>query len=343
MRQSSERTSASTRLRTVYFGTPEFAVPALIHIATSNAFDLRLVVTQPDRPAGRGRRLVGSPVKAAAESLGLPVYQPVSLRTPDLRQPIAAIAADLFVVAAYGIIFGPRTLSLPRIASINIHASVLPSYRGANPICAAIAQGEQTTGVSLMEMDTGLDTGPVISVRSTPVGQDDTTESLTARLANLGAELVAVDLERFAAGERHAVPQSQIGASVTRPLVKSDGWLDWSRPAEELERRVRAMWPWPRAWTTVDGEAVQIHASTVVAMGDADDAKRRPGSVIRIGSRPVVFCSSGGLALDFVQRPGGHPAPGESLLRGRESLDELELGRDGVPEPRPGPLVVSET
>ncbi len=332
-------------IRTVFFGTPAFAVPTLEALARAPSFDLQLAVTQPDRPAGRGRRLEAPPVKRAAEALGVPVYQPASLRAEDARAPLSAVAADVFVVAAYGLVFGAKTLALPRFGCVNVHASLLPAYRGAAPIAAAIAMGERRTGVSLMAMRRGLDTGPVIAVADLEVAPDDTHETLTGRLASLGAALTVAELPAFAAGERPPVSQCG-GATLTRPLLKADGWLEWTRPALELERRVRAMWPWPRAWTTIgagddDPGPVQVHRATLVA--DTAEGSEAPGTVLRSRGDAILVSTGGGaLALDTVQTAGGRPVPGAALLSGRRLRIGDRLGTAGAPTPPP-PLVVPDS
>lgn len=340
MRDRATGTTASQPLRVVYFGTPAFAVPTLEALVNQAALEVCLVVTQPDRPAGRGRRLAASSVKIAAEAHGLPVYQPPSLRTPDLRAPIADLNADLFVVAAYGLIFGPKTLALPRIACVNVHASLLPAFRGASPISAAILQGDSITGVSLMVMDEGLDTGPVIATGAIPVDPRDTTDSLTHRLATLGAELVATNLARFASGEIVPVPQPTEAATVTRPLVKSDGWLDWNRRADDLERHVRAMWPWPRAWTTIGAEPLQVHQGSIVTTTEAKSPVDEPGTLVRLASGAAVACGDGFLVLDAVQRAGGRPISGEAFMLGHSYLEGMVLGAEGRPSSPVPPLIV---
>ncbi|MFM9106445.1 MAG: methionyl-tRNA formyltransferase [Chloroflexota bacterium] len=318
-------------LRTVFFGTPEFAVPALRGLAEDPAFDLRLVVSQPDRPAGRGGRLAAPPVAIAAASLGLPLYQPASLRTAEARQPLADAGADLFVVAAFGLIFGRKTLDLPRFGCVNLHGSLLPAYRGASPIQTAIAMGERETGVTLMVMDVGLDTGDMISSVRVPVGPADTSETLAAALAEAGAALAVRDLPHFVAGLLPPMPQPG-GATITRMLRKEDGWIDWNRPAAEIEREVRAFWPWPRCWTTLDGRLLQVHRASVL-VADAGEA----GQVIARKGVLAVRCGDGALILDVVQ-PAGRPAmPGSALAA--SVAPGTVLGRTGDPGPRP-PLVV---
>lgn len=331
-----ERRAKGTAWRTVFFGTPDFAVPTLERLARDDRFKVALVVTRPDRPAGRGQRVASSPVGIAAAALRLPVYRPVSLREAAARQPLAEAAADLFVVAAYGLIFGPRTLALPRLGCVNVHASLLPRYRGASPIAAAIMADDERTGITLMRMEPGLDTGPIIAVAEEAVRSDDTTATLTERLGAIGAGLVIDEVPRFAAGERVALPQGDAGASLTRPLSKADGWLDWREDAAGLERRVRAMWPWPRAWTTVDGDIVQVHrASVVLGLPPGE-----PGRVLARHRDLTVACGRDALVLEVVQPAGGRPMSGATFLAGRRSPPVEPLGAAGGPQPPP-PLVLS--
>jgi methionyl-tRNA formyltransferase len=318
-------------LRIVYFGTPEFAVPALRALADDDRYEVALVVTQPDRPAGRGQRLTPPPVKQAAEALDLPIYQPASLRSEAERQPLFAVQADLFVVAAFGLIFGRKTLAIPKIACVNLHASLLPKYRGASPVAAAIAAGDEETDISLMQMETGLDTGPVIATSKLKIAPTDTTESLTKRLAELGADLAVAKLADFASGRIQAIPQKNAGASIVRPLRKADGWLDWTKPAVELERWVRAMWPWPRAWTTVDGEPLQIHRASVVE----SRPDHHPGLVVATERGLAVQTSKDALQLELVQFAGGKPQDGKTLASMNRLIAGALLGRSGMPEPQP--------
>ena len=312
--------------RIVYFGTPEYAVPALEQLASDERFDVVLVVTQPDRPAGRGHKLTSPPVKAAAEQRGIPVYQPESLRSPEMRMPLVDTNADLFVVAAYGLIFSEKTLAIPRIGCVNLHASILPDYRGASPISAAILEGQASTGVSLMVMERGLDSGPVIAIESIPIKPDVTTGSLTVELAIVGARLVRDHLAEFAAGEIVPKPQEERGVSFVRPLTKADGWIDWSMPAIDIERQVRALWPWPRAWTAVDGSIIQIHQSDI-AIGDPN----LDGPVGRVGESqrfPVVKCGEGYLRLLRVQFPGKQSADASVALANGQLKLNLVLNGD---------------
>lgn len=327
-------TRSSDRWRVVFFGTPEFAIPSLSALIDHPHFDITLVVTQPDRPAGRHRRLTQPPIKTFALAHDLPVYQPESLRGAAHRAPLIDAQADLFVVAAFGLIFGERTLAIPSLGCVNVHASLLPKYRGAAPIAAAILTGEEETGVSLMKMDRGLDTGPVIAMARTSIRATDTTETLTAHLGTVGADLLAARLPEFASGALPPEQQLDSGASLVRPLLKADGWLDWSLPAVALERQVRAMWPWPRAWTTLNGQIMQIHQASIVT--HSHDAGF--GTVISHGSDVLVACGNGALRLDRVQLAGGRPVPGKALLSGRHITTSIRLGISGAPPPPP-PLI----
>ena len=322
----------------VFFGTPAFAVPTLAHLANDDRFDVRLVVTQPDRPAGRGRKLETSAVKVAAESMGLPVYQPDSLRTAALREPLVRAGADVFVVAAYGLIFGPKTLAIPRRGCVNVHASLLPAYRGASPVAAAILRGDPVAGVTLMLMEEGLDTGPMLAQVETAVEDDDTTASLSERLADLGASLTIARLPDYLTGTRQPTPQPRAGATLTRPLHKVDGWLNWSLPVADLERTVRAMWPWPRAWTLFDQEPLQIHAAGVAALPD-EGAGQPAGTLIDLGGEPAVVCGDGVLVLRRLLPAGGKAMDGRSFLAGRRYALTQVLG-EGGPPPAPPPLIV---
>jgi methionyl-tRNA formyltransferase len=313
-------------VRVVFFGSPEFAVPILQALASAPPFEVSLVVTQ----AARGV----SPVERAAGEMGLPVYKPKTLRDAASRAPLVEAEADVFVVAAFGLIFGQRTLAIPRLGCVNVHPSVLPRYRGAVPIPAAILAGERETGVSLMVMDEGMDTGAVISTERASIAGDDTAESLARRLAEIGAEQIIRDLPAWADGSLVARLQPDHGGTLTRPLTKTDGSIDWIRPATELERHVRAMWPWPRAWTTVDDTTLQIHRATVLS-GESEVA---PGAVIPDRKRLLIGTGNGVLELVTVEPAGRRAMSATAYLNGRRT-PLLHVGRDGAPEPQP-PLVV---
>lgn len=322
--------------RVVYMGTPEFACPTLEMLARSPDVEVTLVVTQPDRKAGRGRRLQSPPVKQLADRLGLPVHQAPSLRSPEQRQPIVDANPDLVVVAAFGLILGKSILELPRRGCVNLHASLLPRYRGASPVAAAILNGDRETGVTLMRMDRGLDTGPMIANSAMDITPEDTTGSLTTRLATLAAQLLMDSLNDVVLGQVTSVPQPE-GASITRPLVKADGWIDWSQPAAKIERHVRAMWPWPRAWTTLpDGGSFQIHEAHVERGLDEGVSGE-----VRIGrDGPRIRCGVDWLHLGQGQLAGGNPASGAHLAMRTEFSTGDILGEQDPPD-SPGHLIVS--
>lgn len=296
--------------RIIFMGTPEFAVPGLTALARREDIDLRLVVTQPDRPAGRGKKLVSPPVKVAAEQLGLPILQTDSLRHPEVKQRIIDEQPDLVVVAAFGMILGKWILELPRYGCVNLHASLLPKYRGASPISAAILAGDAITGVTLMQMDRGLDTGCMLDTIEMPIGEIDTTESLTPRLADAAAKLLDARLSDILAGTLPCVPQPD-GATETRQLTKEDGRIDWAQPAAAIERQVRAMWSWPRAWTDLaDGTRLQIHAAESQPI-----TAHAPGAIRIDGGEVHVGTGQGTLILRRIQLPGGTPVEGNAITQ----------------------------
>lgn len=321
--------------RIVYMGTPDFACPALHMLVARDDVEVALVVTQPDRPAGRGRQLQASPVKRLAESFGVPVYQPDSLRSAGQRQPIMDLHPDLIVVAAYGLILGRSILELPTHGCVNLHASILPRYRGASPITAAILNGDRETGVTLMRMERGLDTGPMFAVARLEIGARDTTASLTDHLSVLAGEFLIRKIDDVLNDSLEAVSQPR-GGSLTRPLVKGDGWIDWARPALDIERQVRAMWAWPRASTSLpDGSTFQIHMASLDEV--IDDAQ--PGTVAADHGGLRIRCGNGWLRIERGQLAGGKPLTGLQLASNRAFAAGVTLG-GGKRPPTPGPLIV---
>ncbi|MEI6291398.1 MAG: methionyl-tRNA formyltransferase, partial [Chloroflexota bacterium] len=246
-------------------GSPDFAVPALRLLA--GGYSVCGVVTQPDRPSGRGMTLTPPPVKSAALGLGIPVIQPEKLREPEALALLQAWAPDLIVVAAFGQILRQNVLDLPRYGCINIHASLLPRHRGAAPIQAAILSGDDKTGVTIMKMDAGLDTGPMLLAREIPIQADDTGGSLFEKLSSLGGELLMEALPRYLAGELKPVPQPEAGMTYFGMIKKEDGLLDPAVPAVELERKVRAFSPWPGTSIAWNGAPLKIHKAHVEAGG----------------------------------------------------------------------------
>ena len=280
-------------------GTPEFAVPSLHALAAATT--LVGVVSQPDRPRGRGLGLQPSPVSAAAADLGVPLLRPPTLRTPDTRAEIAAWQPDLLVVAAYGKILPKELLDLPTLAAVNVHASLLPRHRGAAPIAAAILAGDATTGVTIMLMAEGLDTGDMLLERTRPIGPEDTTGTLTTALATLGAEALVDAITALRTTGLVPEPQDESRATYAPRLTKEAGRIDWTKDAAAIERMVRAFAPWPSAFTTLDGRTVKIVASRVADAGRATGA---PGTLTMRGGDLEVATGDGALVIVSLQPEG---------------------------------------
>ena len=288
-------------MRIVFAGTPEFAVPSLR--AAAQRSEVVAVYTQPDRPAGRGRALQASPVKREALQRGIEVLQPETLRAAVSRDALRALRPDLVVVVAYGLILPQSILDIPRFGCWNVHASLLPRWRGAAPIQRAIEAGDRETGVCLMQMQRGLDTGPVLLSQSLAIGADETAGQLHDRLAELGAQTLADGLGLLRAGMRPvARPQSEAGVSYAHKLDKADARLDWSLPADVLARKVRAFNPWPMADALLAGERVRIHDAVALPTRGAAE----PGTVVSAGREGIdVACADGVLRIRTLQREGG--------------------------------------
>lgn len=302
------------KLRVIFLGSPEIAIPSLEALARHPEIDVRLVVTQPDRPAGRGRRLTPPPVRVAAEALGIDVIQPETLRDSAVLDRMRQEQPDLLVVVAYGEILRKTALELAPLGCLNVHPSLLPRYRGATPIPAAILNGDPTTGVSIMKLVRALDAGPLVAQCAIGVARDDTTGTLSARLADLAAEMLPAVALGYARSERVPIEQDDDGATYTREWTTADARIDWSRPATEIERLVRAADPWPVAWTTLDGERLRVVAATAGAKGLADGP---PGDVVIDGGEVVVRTGDGVLRLDRVQPAGKRAMPAADWWRGR--------------------------
>ena len=295
--------------RIVFAGTPEFALASLWALVGAGR-DVVAVYTQPDRPAGRGRKLTASPVKQFAEEQGIAVYQPLSLRDPEAIEEFAALKPDLFVVAAYGLILPQAVLDVPTHGCVNVHASVLPRWRGAAPIQAAILAGDETTGVSLMQMTAGLDEGPVYFDGVIEIGEEETAGELHDRLASLGGELLAGNLDAILNGDLKATPQDDDAANYAPKIAKSDAELDWNLPAEELHRRVRAYNPVPGAWFLRDDNRIKVWRAQI-----DNRAEGAPGELLQFDRDGVIIaCGSGSLRLTELQAPGKRRAPAHEFV-----------------------------
>jgi len=306
-------------VRIIFAGTPPFAAAALDALADAG-HDIALVLTQPDRPAGRGMKLTPSAVKQAALARGLPVYQPASLKPPETQAELRAVDADVMVVAAYGLILPQAVLDLPRFGCLNIHASLLPRWRGAAPIQRAILAGDPETGITIMQMDAGLDTGSMLTKTPVPILETDTAASLHDTLATAGARAIVAALANYPA----LVPQAQDDRDATyaAKLSKEEAQLDWHQPADALARAVRAYNPAPGAWTLLDGDPLKVWAARAVA------GTGNPGKMLRAEAEQLVIaCGSGALALHEVQPAGGKRMSAAAFLAGRPLSAGTRFGR----------------
>ena len=302
-------------------GTPDFAVPALE--ALDEAHHLVGVVTRPDRAVGRGRRVEPVPVKREALRRDLPLFQPESLRAPQALAQLAAWEPALIVVVAFGQILRQNVLDLPPHGCLNVHASLLPRWRGAAPIPAAILAGDEVTGVTIMRMDAGLDTGPILAQREERIRPDDTSADLTERLARLGAELLVETLPPYLAGNLAPQPQPEEGVTYAEQLEKNDGLLDWSLPAVELDRRVRAFTPWPGAFTAWRGQRLKILRAAPLSDWRGGGP---PGTVVALADGVAVVTGEGSLRLEEVQLAGKRPMGIAPFICGQRDCVGSRLG-----------------
>ena len=309
-------------MRALFFGTPAIAVPALSALA--QIADVRAVVCQPDRPSGRGLEQKASPVKARALELGLHVEQPLKVRTPEFAAWVREQDADVALVIAYGRILPPAVLEAPRRGCINLHASLLPKYRGAAPITWAIVRGEAETGISVMRMDEGMDTGPVFTRTAIPIGDEMTADELGVALGRLAADLVGRDLPRILAGELTAEPQDNDAATLAPILEKENGRIDFAQPARAVHDHVRGMTPWPGAFTTASGKTLKILESRI---GAEARAEATPGTVILADKRGIeIACGTGSLSILRAQLEGRKPLGAAELVGGRALREGQILG-----------------
>jgi methionyl-tRNA formyltransferase len=309
--------------RIVFMGTPDFAVPSLEKLA--ERYEIAAVVTQPDRPAGRRRVLTPPPVKVAALARGLPVWQPPTLRAPEAVAHLRDLAPDLIVVVAFGQILRPDVLEIPPHGCLNLHGSLLPKYRGASPGVAAILAGDAETGVTLIKMDEGMDTGPIIAQATCPIAPDETTATLRDKLSHLGADLLIETLPRWLAGEIAPQPQDDAQASTCRMIDKSDGRIDWRQPAVQLERQVRAYLPWPTMFTFWQGKRLKVLGATPLPERRGEG---EPGRVIALDDGAGVVTGAGVLRLEEVQLAGKRAMAMEAFLRGHQDFVGSMLSTD---------------
>jgi methionyl-tRNA formyltransferase len=307
-------------IRTVFMGTPEFALPTLQGLIDFGV-NLCGVYTQPDRPKGRGKKLAPPPVKELALKYAIPVYQPLKLREPTVVEELRQLAPDLIVVVAFGQILPKSVLEIPRYGCINVHASLLPRYRGAAPINKAIIDGEQQTGVTTMYMDVGLDTGDMLIKRTTPIGEQETAGQVHDRLAPLGWEAMEETLRRLCEGTLTAEKQDDALSNYAPMLKKEDGCIDWNRSAREIHNQVRGLDPWPGAYTQLQGEVLKVSRSL------PETGSGTPGTVLASGADGVrVACGEGILRIGELQLPGKKRLAAADFLRGCPLPEGTRLG-----------------
>ena len=303
-------------MRLVFLGTAEFAVPSLRRSAAEH--DVLAVVTQPDKPGSRGRP-APRPIADAAHELGIPVVSPRRVRAPEAVSEIAALGPDALVVAAYGQILPQSLLDVPRLGAVNVHASLLPRWRGASPVAHAILAGDAETGVSIMQMDAGLDTGAVYLQRAVPIARDATTPALTRALADVGASMLGEVLRQLERGEARAVPQPADGVTLAPRLSRQDGEVRWNElSADEVDRRVRSLQPWPGVTASLDGAPVRVLAGHPDTADDEHAAGAHPGSIIALaGESAVIATREGAYRIERVLPPSSRAMSAAAFLRGR--------------------------
>jgi methionyl-tRNA formyltransferase len=308
-------------MRIVFLGTPEFAVPSLTALA-HNGHEIAAVFTQPDRPKGRGNQITESPVKKAAAELGMPVHQPERVRRPEVIQQLKDFRAEMMVVVGYGQIIPQAIIDLPRYGILNVHASLLPKYRGAAPIQWAIANGDVETGVTIMQIDAGLDTGDMLLKGALAILPAETAPQLSQRLAPLGADLLLNEIRRIEAGEIVREKQDDSAATYARILKKEDGLIDWTRTAAEIDNRLRGFTPWPGAYSTFRGQQISL-----LAAHTAEGRNLYPGSIYSEGKRLLVACGGNtSLQIDELQIAGKKRMQAEAFLNGYKLAANERLG-----------------
>lgn len=301
-----------TRLKIIFAGTPHFAATALQKLL-EDKYCVVAVLTQPDRPAGRGMKMVASPVKQLAERHGLPVLQPPTLKSAESQQQLEALQADVMVVAAYGLLLPAEVLRIPRHGCLNIHASLLPRWRGAAPIQRAVLAGDAETGVTIMQMDVGLDTGCMLLKKSCRIGDDDTAQTLHDRLADIGAEAIVEVLAGLGSGKHTPEKQDDTLATYAAKLTKSEAQIDWAQDAIQLQRAIRAYNPFPVAHTTLNDMPVKVWQASL----SRQQVTAAPGTVLDVEKDGIVVaCGSGALRLEVLQRPNAKAMPAAQFING---------------------------
>ena len=309
----------TTPLRIIFAGTPEFAADHLA-VLLSSQHDVIAVYTQPDRPAGRGKKLMPSATKQLAVEHDIPVYQPESLKTEDAQQQLAELNADIMVVVAYGLLLPKVVLDTPRLGCINVHGSILPRWRGAAPIQRSIWAGDKETGVTIMQMDVGLDTGDMLHIETLPIEADDTSASLYSKLASIGPTALVHTLNNITA--LSATVQDDAQATYAKKLSKEEAFMDWQQSAEQLARNIRAFNPWPVCWTQVGDKQIKVWQGQVA---QDSTGKAAPGTILRADKQGIVIATSdGALCLTQIQIPGKKPMAVQDVLNGRQ--DWFEVG-----------------
>ena len=312
-------------LKTVFMGTPEFAVPVLSALLDAG-HDVAAVYTRPDRPVGWGRKAVAPPVKVYAEERGLPVVQPASLREGQAQAELAALSPDAIVVAAYGLFLPTATLGLPPSGCLNVHPSLLPKYRGPSPVAAAILSGDAATGVTIIRLDEGMDTGPIVAQRQTTIGPEENADELTSRLFQLGAELLVGVFPEWAEGRIDAVPQDESRATTTKLLTREDGDIDWQAGADSIARQVRAYRPWPGAYTRWSGRLLKIVRASPAEPASA--AGEGAGRVVPLQSGGLgIVAGDGVLEVKRLQLEGRTVVDSAEFLRGHPDFVGSVVGR----------------
>ena len=313
-------------MKIIFMGTPDFAVSALDALCRSGQ-EVILAVTQPDRQKGRGRKVIQTPVKVCAEKWGVPVFQPVRIREAEAIEQIRSLSPDLIVVAAFGQILPQELLDIPRLGCVNIHASLLPRLRGAAPIQWSVINGDSESGITLMQMNAGLDTGDILFQESVPIGPQETGESLYEKLAELGGEMIVKYLPAIEAGEVKPVKQDDSLSSYAPMLRKKMGEIDWTMSAAQIEQRMRGMLPWPGAYTTLEGHTLKIWSARVLP-ADSKYADAVPGTVLFTDKKTIcVAAGQGALALLEVQAEGKKRMGTDAFLRGTKVPEGTVLGR----------------